>query len=103
MTGEGFVMEPVVNCLPRGKMSFSTIAYSKLTPEQFRARRESVCSDMKHFRDFSSITLAEIFSFEAGELRIPLFAERLLDAYVKEKGVPFDLSDFEDEDEEVQP
>jgi hypothetical protein len=100
MTGKGAVMEPVVNCLPRGKMSFSTIAYSRLTPEQFRARRESVCIDMKHFRDFSGITLAEIFSFEEGDLRIPLFAERLLDAYVREKGVPFDLSDFDDEEDE---
>jgi hypothetical protein len=86
-------------CLPRSRCFPSSIACSKLTAQEFRARRESVCIDMKHFRDFASITLAEIFSFEAGELMIPLYAERLLDAYVDRKGVPFDLSDFDEEDE----
>jgi hypothetical protein len=87
-------------CLPRSRCFPSSIACSKLTAQEFRARRESICLQMEHFRDFSSITLAEIFSFEVGELRIPLFAERLLDAYVDRKGVPFDLSVFDDEEEQ---
>jgi hypothetical protein len=70
-------------CLPRSRCFPSSIACSKLTAQEFRARRESVCLQMEHFSDFASITLAEIFAMEIGEMMIPLYAERLLDAYVE--------------------